>query len=131
MYRTKIASWKILSTLAVIAYMALIFYLSSIPLEFPEIIDRLDPTKFSLHVIEYSVLGFLLLNLNKNFRLSILIGTFYGISDEIHQYFVPFRAMSFFDVLADVIGVMIGIKFYMLLQERIKLKKRLASFLEF
>jgi VanZ family protein len=96
--------YKKLNILVVITYMVLIFYLSSIPLEFPEIANKLDPIKFSLHVIEYTILGFLLFNLNKSLKFSFFIGALYGISDEIHQYFVPFRAMDIFDIIADVIG---------------------------
>jgi VanZ family protein len=119
---TKLKSiYKTLSIMAVVIYMALIFYLSSIPLEFPEIVNKLDPTKFSLHIVEYSILGLLLFNLTKNFKNSFLIGTLYGISDEIHQYFVPFRTMNIFDVIADVIGVLIGIKLYVFLEKKIRI----------
>lgn len=44
--------------ITVAAYMFLIFYLSSIPLKFPE--TRIDSTKFVLHAIEYFILGMLL-----------------------------------------------------------------------
>jgi len=40
--------------------------------------------------------------------LSIL----YGISDEIHQYFVPFRYSSVMDVVADGLGASLGISIY-------------------
>jgi VanZ family protein len=90
-----------------VIYMALIFYLSSIPLGFLEII-KFDPTKFSLHVIEYIPLG-ILLSLLTNFKFSFLIGSLYGLSDEVHQYFVPFRTFSLLDWLADSIGIAIGI----------------------
>ena len=36
--------------------------------------------------------------------LSIAISTLYGISDEIHQHFVPPRTMDAADVQADVVG---------------------------
>jgi VanZ family protein len=32
-----------------------------------------------------------------------------GVSDEVHQHFVPFRVMSFSDMIADSLGVLIGI----------------------
>lgn len=102
--------------LLVIAYMTLIFYLSSIPLEFPEIINELDPTKFSLHLAEYTILGFLLFNAKKNFNFSFLVSSLYGLSDEVHQYFVPYRTFSLFDLLADMIGSLFGIVIFLYLQ---------------
>ena len=96
--------------------MALIFYLSSIPLEFPEIINELDPTKFSLHLAEYTILGFLLFNAKKNFNFSFLVSSLYGLSDEVHQYFVPYRTFSLFDLLADMIGSLFGIVIFLYLQ---------------
>lgn len=93
----------------VISYMLFIFYLSSIPLKFPEVIDKLDPTKFSFHVAEYMILSFLFFNATKKSKLSFFISGSYGISDEIHQYFVPFRVFSLEDVAADWIGSFIGV----------------------
>ena len=37
--------------------------------------------------------------------LAILVGIFYGITDEFHQSFVPGRSSSEWDVLADSVGV--------------------------
>jgi VanZ family protein len=98
-----------------------IFYLSSIPLAFPEIVNRIDPTKFSFHVVEYSILGFLLFNASKNFNLSFLIGSFYGLSDEIHQIFVPLRMFSVLDWVSDVIGVILGIILFSYLKKKNKI----------
>ena len=41
----------------------------------------------------------------------LLIGFLYAVSDEIHQYFVPGRAMQARDVLIDTAGVLLGIWF--------------------
>lgn len=38
----------------------------------------------------------------------MLIAVFYGISDEIHQYFVPGRHCSLHDVFADTFGALIA-----------------------
>lgn len=102
-----------LNYIPAVVYMAFIFYLSSIPLRFPEVIDIIDPTKFFLHIAEYSLLGFLLSCANSSKMLSIFIGSAYGLSDELHQSFVPFRKFSIFDLLADVIGVCVGIALFM------------------
>ena len=44
--------------------------------------------------------------------LSILSASLYGISDEIHQYFVPFREADIFDGIADIIGAICGVWVY-------------------
>lgn len=98
----------------VLVYMLLIFYLSSIPLQMPEIIERIDPTRLFLHAIEYSLLGFLLFNARRNVLFSVSIGSAYGMSDEIHQFFVPSRHFSVFDITADIIGTCLGVLFFQL-----------------
>jgi VanZ family protein len=96
----------------VVAYMLIIFYLSSIPLELPEIINKFDPRKIFLHIAEYSILGLLLFNATKKSWFSFPIGSLYGLSDETHQYFVPSRVADPFDVAVDIIGVFLGILFF-------------------
>ena len=44
------------------------------------------------------------LTLNRLAVLTVLIATVYGITDELHQYFVPGRMMSGFDMLANFLG---------------------------
>ena len=75
-----------------------------------------------LHVAAYAVLAILFyrayqtLPIRHNFRMhalfSILSASLYGISDEIHQYFVPYREADIFDGVADVIGAIIGFLVY-------------------
>ena len=94
-----------------LAYAFLIFILSSFP-KLPTVekpgIDKVE------HVIEYSILSFLLINCfrKKNRRvvfIIILLVSLYGITDEFHQYFVPGRSCSGFDMLADSIGSFVGV----------------------
>lgn len=105
--------------LPLIGYMVLIFYLSSQPfegLELPEIwnIDKL------LHIIEYGVLGVLWLRALRSsfvsstylYRLALVFTILYGVSDEVHQMFVPNRTASIFDIMADGIGGWLGIWLY-------------------
>lgn len=55
--------------------------------------------------------------LNRNFKdkevlfslLLIIVCSFYGIIDEIHQMFIPYRTADIFDALADAIGSVIGV----------------------
>jgi VanZ family protein len=117
--RKKVSFREIISYwLPPVAYMALIFYMSSKPVPeglFPEIwnIDK------AMHSIEYGILGFLWLRAIKNKKkiqhaasIAFTISFLYGISDEIHQYFVPNRSSSVYDVIADGIGAWVGIWLY-------------------
>ena len=93
--------------------MGLIFISSSqsnllAPYSFPES-DKL------LHVLVYAPLGFLMvyaLSRSVSSANLIFFGAFvaflYGLTDELHQFFVPGRNASAFDALADGTGAMIG-----------------------
>ncbi len=108
----------------VFLYAGLIFYLSSLPgVPLPaglggETWEQVDPNKLILHIIEYSILGVLLLRAIINshtatyaeraLAMAVILGFSYGVSDEIHQYFVPNRTASFLDLFADGIGTYLG-----------------------
>jgi VanZ family protein len=95
----------------------LIFLQSSYPS--PESVPDLPYIDKLLHIAVYAILGALLLraftslqiknNVKLVMILSILLSTLYGISDEIHQYFVPFRNADLIDVFADMTGSIIGV----------------------
>lgn len=102
-----------------VAYMALIFYMSSRPAPeglLPEIwnIDKV------IHFIEYGILGILWFralktsgaNIGRIAIAAFAITFLYGLSDEIHQYFVPERDASVFDAVADGLGGWMGIWLY-------------------
>ena len=101
-------------------YAGAIFYLSAqshpdddLPsFLFEEISDKV------LHAVEYGILSLLCY---RAFRwaagpavarqavvLAIVTASVYGITDEAHQFFVPFRESSWLDWLADTIGAVIG-----------------------
>lgn len=104
----------------VCAYAGLIFYLSS--QSHPE--DQLPSFigLFSdkiLHAVEYAMLGGLFY---RAFRwgtndavkpwaglLAVAAASLYGLSDEIHQAFVPNRESSGLDWLADSVGALVGV----------------------
>ncbi len=101
--------------LPTISYCGLIYYLSSHP---PHIRMDLFPMQDKVyHVIEFGILSLLFLfSLNRSFpgsnsrvviMMEILCTGLYGISDEIHQYFVPERVSSIGDVMADFMGAVI------------------------
>ena len=113
----------------VVAYAALIFVLSaqSHPERlFPSFLERLGDK--ILHVIEY---GFFAVLWYRAFRhagygatalralfLAIVAATVYGISDEIHQAFVPTRMGDPWDVAADLAGACIGSSLWFFTGER-------------
>ena len=101
-------------------YAGVIFFLSA--QSHPE--DQLpsfllkDVSDKVLHAVEYGILALLCY---RAFRwaagpavarqavvLAILTASAYGITDEAHQLFVPFRESSWLDWLADTIGAVIG-----------------------
>lgn len=98
-------------------YSALIFYLSSKPYLKPPA-EFWSADKF-YHFFEYGLYGMLMINFLKDFKLnrililSIILGSLYAASDEIHQYFVPNRHASVIDWIFDVIGVYLGTKLYL------------------
>lgn len=72
-----------------------------------------------LHLGAYGLLGILFFRAyetlpiknRKNLLIfiSIASATLYGISDEIHQYFVPFRQSDILDAVANAIGSICGV----------------------
>lgn len=103
-----------------VLYAGLIFYLSSLP--HPEetlpkvLLDRLGDK--ALHVIEYALFGALAYRAfrwaagpaaaRRAVMLAIAAASFYGLTDELHQAFVPFRESSWLDWVADTLGGAIG-----------------------
>ena len=102
--------------------MGLIFYLSSLSSigtgAIFSAIDKIDHERLIFHFIEYGVLGVLLmlalLKLETDHAAAkllvavILIGVIYGVTDEIHQIFVPGRVFSLLDMVFDGLGTLIG-----------------------
>jgi len=106
---------KRLRWIPVIAYAALIFYLSSRP--WPTQAYLPPGTDKVIHFAIYFFLGFGLVwafratHLKFSHHLmwmAALTGFLYGISDEIHQSFVPGREASVFDAVADGVGSVFG-----------------------
>lgn len=69
------------------------------------------------HVIEYAVLFLLSVqvfsfwfqkaSLKKIMILSFVWSLTYGITDELHQFFTPYRGASFRDVAIDMLGILL------------------------
>jgi len=100
--------------LPVIVYMGLIFVMSSAPNEYlvPERSLGFSVPQGIKHAAEYFVLSMLLFralvqrktNIMTTFLLVVTLSTIYGITDEIHQAFVPTRCFSFYDMAFNFFG---------------------------
>jgi len=106
----------------VILYSAIIFYVSSVP----NVRTPLDEVQFDkiLHILAYMPFGFLLARGIKNTKPSIpkrallwsvfVVSLLYGLSDEVHQSFVPGRDAGIVDLMADTLGGFLGGHGYLL-----------------
>jgi len=87
--------------------------------------ERLPTFAFSdkvLHFAAYGLLGILFFRAyatlslkdrrNMLILMSIASATLYGISDEIHQIFVPFRQADILDAVANAIGSICGVTIF-------------------
>ncbi len=94
-------------------YALLIFVVSAIPQIHPPLGFKWGDKV--AHLLEYGIFSFLIFlafyTSGKDFLkrhvflLSVLVGTVYGLSDEIHQKFVPGRDCNIYDFLADCLGI--------------------------
>lgn len=92
------------------------------------------------HILEYAILGYLInqalapqvrgenLNLSEQKTIGFANSFFalgatilFGISDEIHQVFIPERTFQFFDLGLDLIGAALGILLYRMVIKRKKI----------
>lgn len=98
-----------------LAFAGTIFGASSVP---GDRLPDIPVSFFTVHFFVYLVFGMLLLWWRSSIpgrssaRILIeagLVGTIYGILDEIHQSFVPGRTSDPMDLVTDVAGLMTGI----------------------
>ncbi len=108
-----------LSATTLVFWLGLIFFLSSLPG---------NPTSYdpplwyfverkSAHIFEYGVLMLLTLRfvkeyfhterLAKHLLLAAVFSLAYGASDELHQFFVPYRGARLTDILIDGLGALL------------------------
>ncbi|MBY0097386.1 VanZ family protein [Mesobacillus maritimus] len=105
-----------------VVYMVFIWILSSMPsdavVELPD--KGIDAfIKESLHLVEFGILYVLLFLAGltfKNFKplMSFIfmgVAISYGLVDEIHQSFVPYRSATVIDFVKDTIGVLVASHF--------------------
>lgn len=115
---------RAVSYTALISYMIFIFCMSHMSSP-PSVLGSSTTVKHMdiiEHVIEYIILSILFciaLSTEREFdvRKVVIVAPFfclaYGITDEIHQYFIPWRKTSFIDVLSDFLGGILGALLYM------------------
>lgn len=116
---------------AVVAYAGLIFYLSAQP-QPPEAVETVLQALGDrvLHAVEYGVLSVLCYRAfgyaagawaaTRAVTLAIVASIGYGITDEIHQAFVPLRDADPADVFMDAIGATVAVLFWSQLVEPVK-----------
>jgi len=111
-YRTTVLKRFVLYWFPLFCYLAFIFYISSLSFHIRyrpfQHFDKL------LHMLEYAILSLFFYRalrdtVHESFAryVSVMaIGAciFYGILDEYHQSFVPFRTSDPLDVVADAVG---------------------------
>jgi VanZ family protein len=91
-----------------IAYAGLIFFLSS-QSTFPHLPPGLWDFDKLLHAVEYAVLALLLLRATGSAWVAFALASLYGVSDELHQSFVPGRSATVYDALADAVGAALAV----------------------
>ena len=116
--------------LPAIGWAVVIFVGSSIPgKDIPDL--GFKPQDKIAHIIEFGILGFLLLRAYRSTSYVIfhkyaviwagIFGIAWGILDEAHQLLVPGRCASTYDVTADAIGVLAGLAAFLWLERRDRL----------
>ncbi|KON66904.1 VanZ family protein [Peribacillus butanolivorans] len=110
-------AFKLVLTLLPFLYMIAIWTMSSLPddviLDIPSSsTDRF--IKEALHLVEFAILYILFVSAlaaNQKLKptlslLAALVAGLYGIVDEYHQSFIPYRSATLIDVIKDIIGVL-------------------------
>jgi VanZ family protein len=90
-----------------VLYAALIFFLSS-QSSFDMLPAGLWDFDKVIHAVEYAVLALLLFRATRSPWIAFAATALYGITDELHQSFVPGRNASAYDALADALGATVA-----------------------
>ena len=96
-----------------------IFIISS--LQFGPSVPGLRFLPILYHILAFFFLSlFLLIALTKGekkyslFLVGIVLAVSYGVIDEIHQFFVPGRSCTGFDVFLDSVGILFAVMIYLI-----------------
>jgi VanZ family protein len=106
---------RFLFLLLALSWAGALYYLSAQPgIDKPDLFIHQDKI---LHFVAFGLLGFLTMGtirargqIYRNWQvwLVVLLVGLYGIVDEFHQYFVPGRDASIYDIAADMAGGIMG-----------------------
>ncbi|GEN46657.1 VanZ family protein [Alkalibacillus haloalkaliphilus] len=141
---------KLVSWLAVLMWMGLIFYFSHQPGEQSSelsgsvvdlvlsIVPFIDADtdwvhyliRKAAHFFIYFVLGILVMNalrvsgveLKRSAWVTIVVCLLYAISDEVHQLYIPGRSGEVSDVVLDTVGAGFGVLLYVVIWRKIATK---------
>ncbi|HEX7022330.1 MAG TPA: VanZ family protein [Trueperaceae bacterium] len=83
-----------------------LFVLSSEP-NLPGAIGLVSPWDKVVHAAAFGLLGFLVSLATGRPLVAVMIASLYGVSDELHQAFVPGRSSDPLDWLADTLGAVL------------------------
>ena len=99
-----------------IGWCLLVFALSAVP--FRPQSEGIPGADKAVHFAEYAVLGFLVARAlrltapgrprRRSFAIAVALAAAYGLTDEVHQLFVPERAFEWGDLAADAAGAALG-----------------------
>jgi len=106
--------------LPLILYCLFVYIQSDYPS--PESLPSFELSDKLYHLAGYAVMGVLFYrayqtlpfkdNIHLLMLFSIISTSLYGISDEIHQSFVPYRDGSLLDAIVDILGAVCGVYFF-------------------
>jgi hypothetical protein len=112
---------RVLSWLPVVTYTGLIWYLSSQTFDIP--LHRVPFRDKGVHFLEYGLLAFMMTHAVRvtwpraRFGLTAAwwLTASLGLTDELHQAYVPGRSADIYDLVADALGAVAAITLYCLL----------------
>lgn len=97
-------------------YLSLILYLAVTSQEIEVVKNSLDKLNhFAAFFVLYVLLTFAFANISIFYRFVISLA--FGFFIEVIQYFLPNREFSLFDILADIVGICLGIIFIRILNK--------------
>lgn len=121
---------RILSAwLPAVLYMGILFFVSA-QSTLPQVPGAFGFDKLQ-HFLAYGVLGLLLLRAVqmskgwtlKTYGLALFFASLYGVSDEIHQKFVPGRSADPLDWMSDTLGAAIALMIFFLIRDYLSKKR--------
>ena len=148
MKREGVSFGKLIMLLLPLAWMGIIFYFSHQPAEQSAELSNGLVSKLieifhlpftdhfvrkSAHFSEYALLGIFTVNAMRLFFsknslwVALTVCSFYSVTDEIHQFFIPGRSCQFSDMLLDTAGSAVGIFLWWLIFYNLKNKKTTAK----